>query len=324
MNTLDKSVLATIVYYDIFDFPMTLQEVFNFLINPQRIDPKESYQLVNLEDVLKSLNFLLKSGLVESWEGFYFLKSRKIVQARLEKNKIAEEKWRKVRKYFFWLQSLPYIEAVFASGSLALGHTSDESDLDVLVVVKHSHIWFARLLLTLATSFLGIRRSRYETVAPNKICLNHYITTDSLRIPFESMYNAQTYAHLVPIHFRSEKTVEEFYKQNQWLLKFIYQWQEMSFFQFRKAKRSRFLLAIAGLSEKFFNFTGLAKVFEKISRKIQFSRINTQLPGRVTINDRQLEFHPYSIEKTILEKYNKTIANMGFWGSYRELDSGLK
>lgn len=333
-NYLDKSVLATIIYYNILDFPLTGREIFKFLINPERIENYPRCHLGmskvspwNEKEVLVSIENLIKNGngFVETNSGFYFLKGRsEIVKERLERKKIAEEKWEKARRYVFWLQALPYVEVIFASGSLALGHTDKESDLDVLVVAKKGRIWLARLLLILATSLLGVRRTKHDKTAPDKICLNHLITTGSLRIPLESLYNAQTYAHLSPLFFRDEKFVSEFYRQNSWVKKFLpnCDWPVVPR---RKAVDKNLLLSFFAQSLEFvFEFSKLGAFFEKLARKIQKPRIDTNLPGRVSVGEDHLEFHPYSVEKTVIKKFNQKISNFGFFGGYQELDSGLK
>ena len=70
--------------------------------------------------------------------------------------------------------------------------------------------------------------------------------------------------------------------------------------------------------------TKLADWLEKVSRKIQMARIDTTLPGRIIVNDEQLEFHPYSAEKEIIEKYNLAIYKLGIFGEYKEHNSGLR
>jgi len=327
MTSVEKAVLATIIYFDIFSFPLTWLEVFRYLINPARVSGQlePGSRTLSLDDVLKSLNELVSRGLIETREGFYFLKGRqKIVQERIEKNKIAEEKWKKAKKYVFWLQFLPYVEIIFASGSLALGHTSYDSDLDVLVVTKKGRIWLARLLLILATSFLGVRRTKHEKIAPDKICLNHFISGNSLRIPFESLYNAQTYVHVTPLYYRSQSLAAEFYEQNKWVKEFLPNCDWPSLFQQRAVKKARLLYAVKVFLEFTLNCSGLGKVLEKIARKIQRSRIDTNLPGRIIVNDEQLEFHPYSVEKSVINEFNQRISFSSFFGDYKELDSGLK
>ena len=331
MTGVEKSVLATIIYYDIFDFPLTLLEVFRYLINPSRVSGQlePGPGTLSLDEVRKSLNELVSRGLVETREGFYFpprlnLGGRMLVQERIEKNKIAEEKWKKAKKYVFWLQVLPFVEIIFASGSLALGHTSYDSDLDVLVVTKKGRIWLARLLLILATSFLGVRRTKHEKIAPDKICLNHFISGNSLRIPFESLYNAQTYVHVTPLYYRSQSLAAEFYEQNKWVKEFLPNCDWPSLFQQRAVKKARLLYAVKVFLEFTLNCSGLGKVLEKIARKIQRSRIDTNLPGRIIVNDEQLEFHPYSVEKSVINEFNQRISFSSFFGDYKELDSGLK
>ena len=331
MASLEKSVLATIIYYDIFDFPLSLLEVFRYLINPSRVSGQlePGPGTLSLDEVRKSLNELVSRGLVETREGFYFpsrlnLDGRMLVQERIEKNKIAEEKWKKAKKYVFWLQVLPFVEIIFASGSLALGHTSYDSDLDVLVVAQKGRIWLARFLLILATSFLGVRRTKYEKVAPDKICLNHFVSGNSLSIPFESLYNAQTYVHVTPLYYKNQSLVAEFYEQNKWVKEFLPNCDWPSFFQYRAVKTPRPFYAIKTCLEFVLNRSGLGKMLEKIAKKIQKSRINADLPGRITISDEQLEFHPYSVEKNIVSEFNRRIYSFGFFGGYKELDSGLK
>ncbi len=328
MDILEKSVLATIIYCDVLDFPMTLVEVFGLLINPKRISTSEETGELNLERILESLEKLRKAGEIGEWQGFYFLSKRQngkmLVQERLEKNKIAEEKWKKAKKYVSWLKTLPYVEIIFASGSLALGHTTYESDLDVLVVAKKGRIWLARLLLTLAAGFLGVRRTKYEKVAPDKICLNHFITDNSLRISFESLYNAQTYVHMTPLYYKNQSLVAEFYRQNEWVKKFLPNCSWPPLFQLRAVRTRRLFSAFKKGVEFVLDLLRLGAVLDKFSEKIQKPRINTNLPGRIIASDEQLEFHPYSAEKTVLEKYNQVVDSWGIFGGYHEIDSGLK
>src|SRR3989344_2853292 len=149
MDNLKSSILATVAYYDIIDFPLKSEEVYKYLINPGRISilnkPIDDFEQ---DDVAKQLENLVKLNFVGSWEGYYFLKGREgICLKRLEREGIAQAKWKKFLNVSRWLQSVPYVRGIFASGSMAMNNTSEDSDFDVLIIAKPGRIYTARLLL---------------------------------------------------------------------------------------------------------------------------------------------------------------------------------
>jgi hypothetical protein len=169
---------------------------------------------------------------------------------------------------------------------------------------------------------MGVRRRKDQVVAPDKICANHFITTHSLRIPFASLYNAQTYAHLVPVFVRRPEVLNDFWRENLWMEDFLYGWEHLDGYQYRQVRESKFLKKLARGVELILNFI-LGEKLEKGARALQYKRVKLDLPGRITLNDQQLEFHPHSVEGDILQKYNETISSWKEFGSYVEFDSGL-
>ncbi|MBI4117151.1 MAG: hypothetical protein HY451_00445, partial [Parcubacteria group bacterium] len=200
----------------------------------------------------------------------------------------------------------------FASGSLALSNTAQDSDLDVLLVAKHGRIWTTRFFTVLMLGFLGMKRKRGQSVAPDKICLNHFITEKSLYIPRKSIYTAQLYARLVPI-LGEEKLVEEFCEANSWIKEYIPKFSNK--FQI---PNSKFLNSIKNIGEKILD-TKFGDWIENVLRKYQLRRIKnyplTYKPGgRIKADDESLEFHPDSPELKIIERYNKKMIELGFEG----------
>ncbi|MCG2809108.1 MAG: hypothetical protein L6275_02090, partial [Candidatus Portnoybacteria bacterium] len=57
--------------------------------------------------------------------------------------------------------------------------------------------------------------------------------------------------------------------------------------------------------------------------RIKKDPLTNQKGGRVFFNDEQLEFHPVSPEKLILEKYNQKIRQLRLSELGEEKDSGL-
>src|SRR3989344_1680646 len=322
-----KAVLATIAYYDGLGFPLTFYEICRFLINPKRLFPKiEGMGEISPGKVAGDLEDLKGRGVICQHLGMYTLAGRESFCAqRLEREKVAAQKWRKFIKKVYWLQMVPWIEGLFASGSLALGNTTKESDFDVLVLVKPGRLYLARVFLSLLTSLMGMRRTRDQRSAPDKFCFNHYITTDQLNINHESLYNAQTYARLVTI-WAINNLAAEFFSANIWINKFVYNFKPHQEMVRRNIKESKYLKALANIIETAFD-NWLGDLLERIARWYQQKRISnnpmTRAPGgRVIYTDKELEFHPRSFERTILDRYNLSLKRLHI-STVSEPDSGL-
>jgi len=328
MTYLRNSILATIAYYDVLDYPLTLVEVYNYLINPSRIavilDWIEDIKLTDIADELENLT---KIGLVNAKNGFYFLNGRDSLYAlRIEKQKIADQKWKKFLRCSYWLVMAPYLRGIFASGSLALENTNEESDFDVLIIAKHSRLYTCRFFLWLISSIRGMRRKRFENIAPDKLCFNHYITDKNLNLEHVSLFNAQTYANLKPVYI-SNQMFNEFCHANIWINNFVFNFKPCNQFIGRNIKISQMFLAGAGLIEFFLDLFGGQWLEDKLKKyqqkRIRNNPVTYESGGRIIFNDRELEFHPRSFEAYILKEYKVRLRKLGIFPCIDEKDSGL-
>ena len=337
---LEKQILATIVYYDILDYPLTGFEVFLYLVkeNKNTNDVGTRHCLVSTEiiDLLNTSEYL-KKYLGQKY-GFYFLKRTlsnppllrgeiDIVQQRFDRKKLADQKWKKIKKIFWIMQITPFMKMILVSGSLALGNSKDESDIDLIIIAKKKRIWIVRTFVTLLTYVLGVRR--HSNVTKNKICLNHYITDKSLQIPFESMYNAQSYLHLINIYDskKDKKLFREFQEENGWIKKYVENYRLSEVGGFRSIERNEILNCISKIFE--FILSGkagdcLENTLSKIqSKKIKKDPLYKKSGGRITINNNQLEFHPDSHEADIIPEFNKRMKELELFEFGEQKDSGL-
>ncbi len=340
---LEKQILATIVYYDILDYPLTGFEVFLYLVkeNGNVSDVETRHCLVSTEviELLNTSEYLKKH--LDQKLGFYFLKvnnvetrqclvstdTKNIVQLRLNRKKIWDQKWKKARKIFWIMQVVPFSKLVMGSGSFSLGNTRKDSDIDLMIVAKKGRIWTVRTFFTLLTSFLGVRRHKNKT--EDKICLNHYITDKSLRIPFESIYTAHLYCHILSVYNSKEdrKLFRRFQEENKWMKKYLESYEFSNLEGFRSIKRNKILNSISKLFE--FILSGkIGDYFEKKMSEIQTKRIkkdplNMKKGGRITISNDQLEFHPNSHEANIIPEFNKRMKELKLFEFGEQKDSGL-
>ncbi|MFA7169880.1 MAG: hypothetical protein WC178_03430 [Candidatus Paceibacterota bacterium] len=355
MTNLEKTILATVAYYDIFDYPLTGFELWRYLIRGEDLseDATEtnlssassnksiptSYNSYEAEagsphqifatagDMFKALHEseFLRDRISHNF-GFYFLSGRnEIVEKRLWRKKLADQKWKKLKRVFKALTLVPFVRGIFLSGSLAMENSKNDSDVDIIVVAKHGRIWTVRTLMTMLTFFLGVRR--YGNKTKDRICLNHYITDESLRIPFESLYNAESYVHLINVYVEDEKVFRRFQEENSWLQKYIVNYKVAELRSARAISRSKILSLVSGVFE--FMLAGICGNFlEEIFSRIESGRIRrdslyTKAGGRITIDDTQLEFHPDSHEYFIIPEFNRRMEKLGFSDFANQRDSGL-
>lgn len=343
MTLLQKSILSTIVYYDTLDYPLTSFEVFKYLANPFHVasfyylgvrPPSnferysievDKFSKISLANIRKNLRTKELKQFINEKNGLYFLRGHeKIVRTRIDRQKIADQKWKKAKKIIHWLQIVPYLRMVAVSGSLALNNTREESDIDVLIVVKSDRIWLTRFLVTALLQLLGKRRHR--KFAKDRICLNHYITDKSLEIKFRSLYNAQTYAHMIPVLEVESGIYEKFQKANKWVKDFLVFYPELEIKNLKCLRVNSLLKTIAKIGEICLN-GWFGKLLEKLLKIIQKKSIEKdpltyKKGGRVTTDNTQLEFHPDSPERKTLDKYNRIVVQLGV-KELKEKDSGL-
>jgi len=319
LSDLEKSILSTLVYYDVLNQPLVNWEVFKYL------NKKGDFE-VDLNKVLDVLeNSSELSKYINQKNGLYFLKNReKIVKQRIQRQIIADKKWKKAKRVIRFLQTIPYIRMVAVSGSLAMNNTKEESDIDLLIIVKSGRIWTCRIFTTLFFQSIGQRR--HGQLTKNRFCLNHYITDKSLKIPHKSLYNAQTYAHLVPV-WQKRGLYRKFQKANAWIKEYLVNYPREQKGYLNVLKTSWFFNSEAQFKEWILD-TWLGDKLESFLRNFQVKRIKKdsltyKLGGRVVFNDDQLEFHPDSPEKKILQKYNQKMKELGFEEMAHQRDSGL-
>ena len=324
MTPLEKSILATIVYYDTLNLPLTQMEIFKYLI---KVSPKQKLSKINLFSIITLLESKELKRFIESKNGFYFLKGREnLVKQRIKKQKITEQKWKIAKRIIWIMQLIPFLRGVMVSGSMAIGNAKKESDIDVLIITSKNRIWIVRAITTLFLHIL--KRRRHNHLTKDRICLNHYITEESLNIIHRSLYNAQTYAHLIPVLELEAFNLKKFYKKNKWIkncLFFIFYEKNLAF---RKSKYS-FLLNFFRKSLEYILNNPLGNLLEKAIKIAQVHRVKKDKltytkGGRIVINDMELEFHPKSPEKIIIESYNKKMRELGFPELGNQKDSGLR
>ena len=154
---MEKAILKTLVYGDLFDFPMKAWEIHKWLVNKKG----------GLREVERSLNKLRQKAKVKSQKEYYFLADRKgLVNQRIKKEEVS--KWYLKQAYFVaaLFRIIPWVKLVGVSGSVAMENAKKVDDIDFFIITQKNRLWISRILLLLILELSDKRRKRERSKNP--------------------------------------------------------------------------------------------------------------------------------------------------------------
>lgn len=208
----EEAILVTILYHDIFDFPLTKEELWKFLISEKKIARWE------FEEYLK------KFGKKTVYKDGYFIFSGRedIIKKRKNNFKNTDYKLNIANIAARAISIIPTILFIGVSGGLAMGDADQDDDIDFFIITKKDTIFKTRLVILLILNLLGLRRKRDEKNPADKICVNFFI--DETKLAFTSgmrdLYVAHEIAQLKPL-FERNATYSKFLSINMWVSDFL-------------------------------------------------------------------------------------------------------
>jgi hypothetical protein len=183
-HSVAKAILRTVAYADVFDYPLTLDQVHRYLVGITA-SPSAVYNAL--------LGESLTHRRLAHTDGYFCLAGRQaIVQTRLRRAQMAARLWPKARRYAASIASLPFVRMVAITGTLAVDNVDSDADIDYLIVTVPRRVWLARAL-----SIAYVHVGRLERV---EICPNYVISTDALDQFDRSFYSAHELAQMVPLY----------------------------------------------------------------------------------------------------------------------------
>jgi len=185
-----------VLYGDVFEFPLTLDEIRRFCTVP--LSPGAIREELETNPDL--------SGLVSSRNGYYFLRGRAdLVGIRRERATLSAKAWRRARRVVKAIQYIPFLKGVLVTGSLAVDNARHKDDLDFLVIIGSRRLWFAFLVLGVLQRIFSRRL----------LCPNYYLSVDHLEIRRRSFYVARE-AVQARIAY-GEAICRRFQRENDWI-----------------------------------------------------------------------------------------------------------
>ena len=300
MNDKEKGILKAIIYFDIFDFPLTIFEVWKYFYSPSPLEglrrknsDDQKISLLEIQEILEKSEAL--KDIIDRENGFYFLKGREdIIKKRLERYNIAGKKFKRAKKIIKILSLIPFIRLIAVCNTLGYSNAREESDIDLFLITAKNRIWTARFWSALILKLFGLRPTKITI--KDKICLSFFVSEDHLNISDlalkpEDIYFNYWLNQLVPI-YDADNIYSGFIENNEWVLNFLPNSINYQVNWRREVKPGLISRAIKQLKEKFFYL-----IPEKIFEKIQLVALPLNLKKlanfdtRVVINSQVLKFH---------------------------------
>jgi hypothetical protein len=204
MTQLRESILKVVAYFDLFNYPVTLEEIRHFLDQPVRGDVLPAAALKSLLD---------KQLLWQHGQYYSCKNDPQLVERRKQGNRMAIKQLKNAMRVSRVLSWFPYVRGVGISGSLSKNIAYKGSDLDFFIITAANRLWIARSIQHLCIKpfgWLGLRRW---------CCLNYYIDEQSLEIGEHNIFTAVEVATLLPA--QGKGIFHSFFSANQWIYSYL-------------------------------------------------------------------------------------------------------
>jgi len=201
--TTAQNILKTLGYFDLFQYPLTRQEIYSF-----HTDDVEHATI----DI--ALQELLKDEYVFKLDEFYSLHNdQQLAERRRKGNSMAADQLKTAGRVAKFLSRFPYVKAIAVSGSLSKNFATEKTDIDFFVVTASNRLWIARTCMHL------YKKLTFLTGRQNWFCMNYYVDEEGLEIKEKNIFTAIEVATLLPMQGGS--CIAEFVASNTWVKDFL-------------------------------------------------------------------------------------------------------
>lgn len=212
MIPLQQSLLRTISYFDLANFPLTKEELWRFLWQP----PAEK-----AEDFLVALKHI---SFLEEKYGYYFLRGQSAqVEKRRQAAALTDTKLEKARQAARLLRMVPFLRAVLVCNSVGREVPKPESDIDFFIVTEANRLWIVRFFTNLLLRLFGWRT--YGAEQRDRICLSFFVDRTHLdlspwRVAPDDVHFAYWILQMVPV-YDPDNLYQVFLEENRWLKDYL-------------------------------------------------------------------------------------------------------
>jgi hypothetical protein len=299
-EAIKQSIIKTLVYSQMFGWPMTEKEIFRQIQNLKGKNQNGNSKFkINLRQLIKERKIEFKNN-------FYFLAGKeRLVKRRLEREKWAREKFKIAIKAAGYLKIIPTILLVGVSGGLAVGNVDINDDIDFFIVCRTGTLWTTRFFSTLLLDLLARRRRPNDKNIKNKICLNMFVDELGMVVP-EKERDLYTAHEVIQMKVLWDKNgiYKRFLKLNDWVDDYLPNFKFKNQNLKLQCKSKKFLILTCHFPFCILNFT--FTLVENFFQGLQLIYMEKKRTSE-KIESHRLMFHPKDKRLRVLNKYRKLV-----------------
>lgn len=282
---MDKAILQTLMYADIFNYPLKGYEAYKWLVGKE----------TTLLKVEKKLNELVAKKKIKKNKGYFFLKKNSgLVEKRLRREKFSKNLFRKAIIFSYLLKLIPWVKLVGISGGLALKDASKPDDIDFLIIAQENRLYLSRLFVLLLLECFGVRRKvgMRERETRGKICINTLLDENFLEQKNKDLYTAHEVLQM-RLCWQRQGIYSKYLVDNEWVFKYLPNWTSKHKYIKPKVKKG----------------SGVFNYLENLAKNYQL-KIMQKPQGLERIEEGGLYFYPKDYRGNILRIYQKKTKNI--------------
>lgn len=183
-DALESAILKTLLYSDLFDYPLTPEEVAHYLIGiPSTAD--------EVRACLASTRGLAER--VVEVNGYLALRGREaLIARRCDRALTSDQLWRHAQRFVRALRLLPFVRMIAITGALAMHNSAAGDDIDVLIVTAPDRVWLTRAC---AVALVYVGKLFGDTLCPNYVISERALTLDK-----HTLFVAHEFIQMVPLY----------------------------------------------------------------------------------------------------------------------------
>ncbi|MFA5134249.1 MAG: hypothetical protein WC505_00470 [Patescibacteria group bacterium] len=305
MDPLEKAIIATLSYFDVFDYPLTAVEIWKWLYVSSADGVPVQAAVGDVVGALEEREKIRQR--VDFKDGFYFLKGRgETVEKRMDRYRLAERKFHRALRVVSLLRRMPFVKMIGICNTLAYSNSRREGDIDLLIVTKRRRVWQVRFWVTgfLKLSNMRPRPGRTEdTICPSFFVDEDHLDLSGLALE-NDIYLPYWVSQVVPVY--DEGIYRTFIASNAWIHRAIP--NVLPYVPTARRRRKRVKLW------KYFISAACAPLPEQLFKRYQLRVMPKRLrelanrDSRVVVQDYMLKFHDNDRRAYFYDQWKQRLA----------------